>query len=558
MDLARRVAVAATVSLLLAVAPAQAAPGDLDPSFGGDGIVQAGPTSGDRLNGLALWGDRIVGAGTTTDVCSRASMARWLPDGRLDQTFGSGGYAVTAYDQCEDGYGYGSSAEAVVTAPDGTVFTSGQAHGYRGRGLLSANDASGAPIASFGTGGYVAEQFHDGQIVALVRLPDGRLVGGGSWYALGRADWEVHRWLPNGARDASFGDGGAVVLSTGSNYGWLSAMVADGDAGAMVAAGSFRRGTGDSKLAIGRFTAGGPLDPGFGEDGRAYVDAEGLDLGRVDLARTSDGSFVVSAGSALLRFDSSGELDPTFGAGGRVDGLPLAARDVALDGEDRIVVAGVSPDGRFAVARHLANGALDGTFGSGGMTVVDVPAAGVSPYEIAGPRDVVIQPDGRIVVGGTSNAGGENVMTVLRLLPDDRVVARDEAEGELVGNAEPGDAGDAGDGGTAGGEAAGGQAESLQPSRRRVSITILSSRVTRRGVLVRVTWPRGTDGEARARLWTRDKRVLLGRRTVTVLPGTIGRRFRIPLNRRAKRMLRGGRVLKVRATVVVTGLPARR
>jgi hypothetical protein len=95
-------------------------------------------------------------------------------------------------------------------------------------------------------------------------------------------------------------------------------------------------------------------------------------------------------------------------------------------------------------------------------------------------------------------------------------------------------------------------------SRGRVTIRILSRRVTRRGVLVRVTWPRGTEGTARARLWTPNKGVLLGQRTVVVLRGTIGRRFRIPLNRRAKRMLRGGRILTVRATARVTGVPARR
>ena len=102
------------------------------------------------------------------------------------------------------------------------------------------------------------------------------------------------------------------------------------------------------------------------------------------------------------------------------------------------------------------------------------------------------------------------------------------------------------------------RAVNLQAADGGVTIRIVSRRVTKRGVLVRVTWPRGTEGSARARLWTRDKSVLLGQRTVAVLSGTTSRRFRIPLNRRAKRMLRGGRVLKVRATVSVTGLPERR
>lgn len=552
MDAARRVALAATASLLLAAVPAHAAPGDLDPTFDGDGIVQAGPTSGDRLNALALSGDRIVGAGSAIDECRSGSIFRWLPDGRPDTTFGSGGHARTPF-RCAPEFDSGAEANAVVTAPDGTVFTGGWALTRASQGLLTANDASGAPVASFGRNGYVHGGFTHSAISALLRMADGRLVGGGENYGAGRSRWELRRWLPDGSLDASFGDGGISHPPAGGPQSGIRALVADGDSGAMVGAGWRQPEDSSGQIVIGRIAPDGGIDPAFGLDGFTRIEGDELDTFDVDLARTSEGGFVVTAGSAIFRLDSAGDLDPAFGAGGRVDGLPLTVRAVAVDADDRVVVAGASPDGRFAVARFLANGALDVAFGDGGTAIVDLPAAVPTSYERGGPRDVLVQPDGRILVGGSSIAGGEAVMIVLRLLPDGREVARDETEGAIGGGGAAG-----GGGGTTGGQVESGRAESVQERRGRVSITILSSRVTRRGVLVRVTWPRGTDGRARARLWTRDKSVLLGQRTVAAPRGTTGRRFRIPLNRRAKRMLASGRRLRVRATVLVTGLPERR
>jgi hypothetical protein len=87
--------------------------------------------------------------------------------------------------------------------------------------------------------------------------------------------------------------------------------------------------------------------------------------------------------------------------------------------------------------------------------------------------------------------------------------------------------------------------QSATPETRPAPIRILGTLATKRGVLVRVTIPRGTpDGTLRARLWTRNMGVLLGQRRVLVLNGTRSRRFHIPLNRYAKRLL--GRVHRLR------------
>ena len=80
---------------------------------------------------------------------------------------------------------------------------------------------------------------------------------------------------------------------------------------------------------------------------------------------------------------SAGALDPTFGSGGIAvtsfignDSQPEA---VALQADGKIVVVGWSPstasgDGRsFALARFNADGSLDPAFGPAGKVITDVP-----------------------------------------------------------------------------------------------------------------------------------------------------------------------------------------
>src|SRR5688572_11049844 len=159
MTVAHRVAVAAALTLLVVAPAAPAAPGDLDPSFGGDGIVQS--TRGEPLGALAISGDRILAAGME-----------------------SGG------DDCRD--------VALVRAADGSAITGGdtggQAIGNDGE-IVTAHTPAGALDPSFGDGdGFVhyGDYFH-GHINDLVRLADGRIAGVGLDYGI-RNGWGLSRY----------------------------------------------------------------------------------------------------------------------------------------------------------------------------------------------------------------------------------------------------------------------------------------------------------------------------------------------------------------------------
>jgi uncharacterized delta-60 repeat protein len=176
-----------------------------------------------------------------------------------------------------------------------------------------------------------------------------------------------------------------------------------------------------SVLATSAF-ADGSLDPSFGTGGKVRTHF-GFDDHAGAVALQADGKLVV-AGTAytdfntvarfgLARYLPDGSLDTTFDGDGRVI-TPFAgvtyptghalARRVAVQDDGKILAVGELADDAgayIALARYLADGSLDVTFGGDGKVVVD---AGVWP------EDMVLQPDGKIVVTGW--------FAVIRLLPD--------------------------------------------------------------------------------------------------------------------------------------------
>ncbi|MDQ3749544.1 MAG: delta-60 repeat domain-containing protein, partial [Acidobacteriota bacterium] len=105
--------------------------------------------------------------------------------------------------------------------------------------------------------------------------------------------------------------------------------------------------------------------------------------------------------TATIIIAQPGSLDATFGSGGKVVGSSTTTSDglnaVALQTDGKIVVAGTL-NGKFAVFRFNTNGTPDTTFGTNGSVTTEFyPGFGGSASA------VVVQPDGRIVVGGLTN-----------------------------------------------------------------------------------------------------------------------------------------------------------
>src|SRR6266536_6168109 len=151
----------------------------------------------------------------------------------------------------------------------------------------------------------------------------------------------------------------------------------------------------------------GALDPSFGTGGQVTTDFGGFDSAQA-VAVQSDGKILAAGSSgggdfALARYNADGTLDSTFGSGGKLTtdfgGFDVAL-GVALQADGKIVAVGGGGSGSdFALARYNADGSLDASFGSGGMVTTDFGG-----FEAA--TAVAIQGDGKIVVTGSTFSGG--------------------------------------------------------------------------------------------------------------------------------------------------------
>ena len=133
------------------------------------------------------------------------------------------------------------------------------------------------------------------------------------------------------------------------------------------------------------------------------------------LAVDTTGRAVVSGGfydfdtdnndSFVARFTVSGALDATFGSGGIArfdltdydyagDAVPMASGMIAVGGGAYTQPSG----GKAYICRLTSGGALDPSFGAGGVVYVTAPGSLALEF-----RSVAVQPqDGKIVAGGFS------------------------------------------------------------------------------------------------------------------------------------------------------------
>jgi len=196
-----------------------------------------------------------------------------------------------------------------------------------------------------------------------------------------------------GTLDPSFGAGGIVLTAnTGANAGALQ-----GD-GKILVAGSISTVQNAQQPGLLRYNSDGTLDSGFGAGGKVVI--AGNNAGPAfAVAVQTDGKILAAAPANLLltvfRFNSNGSVDSTFGSNGataiQAAGLFLdpASGGIALEPDGRILVSTGQNEGEGLriVARLLANGQLDSTFGSNGAAPT------------FGGDSVAVLPNGNILVG---------------------------------------------------------------------------------------------------------------------------------------------------------------
>jgi len=289
--------------------------GRLDAGFGRGGVVAIDIDRYDMARAVAIQPDgAIVVAGLASDgSLGRPVLARLLPDGSLDGTFGTGGLVIGKKK-------WHFAPEDLSLQPDGRIVVSGvRLPSVEVRRYLP----DGRRDASFGSNGRVDTPLSPSMHTAVALRPDGGIVVTGT-LAGDHGDFGVAALRPDGSLDGTFGTYGIAKVDFGGTADEALAVAID--AGGSVILGGDAIGEG-RLFAVARLLPDGSLDASFGHDGR--VTTGGGELGFVqDLALDGYGR-IVAAGVASPQGDLHG---PALSRGLEPEGWgeirPRAARRV--------------------------------------------------------------------------------------------------------------------------------------------------------------------------------------------------------------------------------------
>lgn len=412
---AHRCCLACVILLLAFLTPVSMGfPGELDRTFGPGGRTVLSFSSGnDSVEDMVLQPDgKIVIAATIgfyPGISVSGGVTRLKADGTVDTNFGSSGRSVLTV------AGFNTRVEGVALQPDGKVVVCGSAFDAAGNGtiLLARYLVNGELDLSFGTAGKVLTQVgQNSNALDSAIQSNGKIVIVG----IANRDFLIARYNADGSLDSSFGSNG-IFQNTFGPVGALASDVELLSDGRILATGYISDNP--QQIAIVRYLSTGQLDTSFDLDGKVTVSfAPGINVG-FDSAIQPDGKIVVSgyhsADStatfpALVRLNDNGSLDSSFGVGGKVTvqagTLGGIFYSIGLDPANKIVAVGSARDlarpnnQDFFVSRFNNNGSLDPTFGSAFNGKVRLSISRFSENDEA--KTVAIQPDGKIVVGGTA------------------------------------------------------------------------------------------------------------------------------------------------------------
>ncbi|HVF54637.1 MAG TPA: Calx-beta domain-containing protein [Pyrinomonadaceae bacterium] len=226
-------------------------------------------------------------------------------------------------------------------------------------------------------------------------------------------------YAAGGDLDPSFGSGGKVAY----HFSQMNLIGSDITTGKHVVVQP------DGKIVIGlhittsgstihgvlvRLNPDGMLDTAFGDGGKVLIE---FGFGVEALALQPDGKILaggeIDGLPTIKRFNSDGSPDSAFGTGGKaqIGFFYGSMHDIAVQSDGKIVGVGRQGTGTFMLARFSSNGTPDATFGTGGL-VSQTPFTGSTTFEEG--HAVVIQPDGKILVGCQFTSSGTNSSRVLR------------------------------------------------------------------------------------------------------------------------------------------------
>ena len=256
--------------------------GFLDPTFGTTGVVttQVAPSRVNEYAGVAIYAPGTANAGKIVTVGQGSvtrgknsydtfALVRYNPNGSLDSSFGTGGIVNNTLGGSADGTAVALAGDKIVAG--GTYLGNVSNNAF----ALARFNADGSLDQTFGSGGTVITSFgkYGDNALEIAVQADGKIVLAGYTFLpvakdVNHVDFAVARYTPNGALDATFGNGGKVTIDVGETlesfyFGQRNMdMALSGDRIDLAGIGYT-----SGNLYVAQLTATGQLDPSFGVGG---------------------------------------------------------------------------------------------------------------------------------------------------------------------------------------------------------------------------------------------------------------------------------------------------
>ncbi|MDP3928328.1 MAG: T9SS type A sorting domain-containing protein [Bacteroidota bacterium] len=344
--------------------------GTLDTSYGNNGITQinydyrddfilnVAPT---KQNGILIYGRVSLLAGPTTNI-----VAKFLANGRVDSTFGiAGRFTLDFY-----------SNLLICWKNDDVLLGSLNAGEYKLRNYLK----TGVIDSTFGLSGertLAKANFPLLRLTGIGLLENDQLVFGGFNDQLYNTSFGFIKLNPNVSIDTSIGVNGLVNIQMGTLYynsvatGKLTKIAVRPDKTIIAVGSALEFYT--PKIRVLFFNKNGAVENSIGNNGQLLLE-DGMAKAVLPLADNSIliGGYVTigeSKKAILFKLKANGYYDSTFGVNGRVIVNKQLVNnlnefnDLDLQSDGKIIASG------SGIARFLANGQLDSSFGQLGFNL---------------------------------------------------------------------------------------------------------------------------------------------------------------------------------------------
>lgn len=388
-----------------------AQPGTLDNTFGiGGTVVTNFPSSSIAYSiALQLDGKIVVGGIASNPSNYDFAVVRYNVNGSLDNTFNGTGKVVSDVSSSTD------ILNSVAIQPDGKIL----AFGYSWNGTSQQDftivryNSNGSLDTTFDTDGIVSTDVGVNSVDyghKLLLQSDGKIVACGTTIISSNYNFVAVRYNPNGSIDTTFGAGGKSICDLGGyDDCWAGCIQADGK---IVFGGKSLVSSGiDNDFALARLDTNGLLDLSFNSTGYVITSLSSMTDWIIALAIQPDGKILAgglsgssggSGGFSTVRYNSDASLDTTFSSDGIAEytfsGFTASEGSaMALQNDGKIVMAGfLKYPEEWGLIRYSPNGILNTAFGTSGSVITSIGGSD----EL---RSMVLQPDGKILVVGSSD-----------------------------------------------------------------------------------------------------------------------------------------------------------